>query len=79
MHRFWLIWEAFSLVGRNRGAIPAVLTAAEELALVHAIAEPQDLRDIEALDPRLYRALLGVTQAIMPSMPIRVIEGRVAE
>lgn len=74
---FWLAWERFSIVRKSRGVIPDVLTAAEELAIRVAIADPLNLRDIESLDPGLYRAMRDLTDAIMPGMPARVIEGEV--
>jgi hypothetical protein len=77
--RFWHLMEALRLVLRQRGAIPQLLTAAEELVLVIDTSDPLDMRDIHSLNPLLYRAMADVANTVRPQMNIRIIRGAVEE
>lgn len=75
MYRIWLAWEAFGLILKHKGRLPALLTAAEELVLAVSTADPQDLRDMETLGPNVMRAVEDIVKITVRHMPIRMIQG----
>lgn len=60
------VWTAVRLIWRHRKTLVPIIRASEHMVLTISQADPQDVQDIHALDPEIYKAMSLVCFAVCP-------------